>query len=210
MIVVSDNDAAGTNMDTIFVDEFKNKVKLIDKSLYTKNDINEEFVVNGQGAVISLIESARFKIEGRRDLDRCPYKGIVNNTGNYIPTGIPAIDNAINDLCPGRVTLITGRSNGGKTTFTKQIITNAINQNNKVYVMSGEGDQELFINEIYQCVIGRSPEYYNMVKVNKKFHKEPKEEVLDALRKWHYGKLTLFNKGESKLKTTDELFKSTK
>lgn len=207
IIVVSDNDESGTNMDKIFIETFKEKVKLIDKTMYSKNDINEELVLKGTDAVSEIIESARFKIEGRRDLDKAPYKGIMQLSGKYIPTGIPTLDDAINDLAPGRVTLLTGRSNGGKTTFTKQIIANAINMNNKVYVMSGEGDQETFINEIYQCVIGRKQEHYYTVKVNKKFHKEPKPEVLKALQKWHQNKLTLFSKGESKLKTTEELFK---
>ena len=116
------------------------------------------------------------------------------------------MDNAINDLAPGCVTLIVGRANSGKTTFTKQIIANAINQDNKVYVISGEGDQETFINEIYQCVIGRNGEYFTAVKVNKRYHKEPTSKVLKALQRWHKGKLTIFNKGESTLKTTDELF----
>jgi archaellum biogenesis ATPase FlaH/5S rRNA maturation endonuclease (ribonuclease M5) len=205
IILVSDNDEAGSNMDKIFVDEFKDKVRLIDKTLYTKNDINEEFVLKGKQAVINIIDSARFKIEGRRDLDNDPYKGILQKEGSYIPTGLPTIDNAINDLIPGGLTILGGRSNGGKTTFTKQIIANAINLNNKVYVLSGEGTQEMFINEIYQCVIGRNKEYYYTLKVNKRFHKEPKKEVLEALRQWHKNKLVLFNKGDSKLKTAQEL-----
>ena len=206
IIVVSDNDDAGMNMDKLLVDEFKEKVKLIDKTLYSKNDINEELVLNGKEAVCKIIESGRFKIEGRRDLDKTPYKGIKTMSGKFIPTGIPSIDNAVNDLVPGRVSLLTGRSNGGKTTFTKQVIANAINLDNKVYVISGEGDQEVFVNEIYQCVIGRNQKYYDVVKINKKFHKEPKTDVLEALKEWHKGKLTLFNKGESNLKTTEQLF----
>jgi twinkle protein len=206
MIIVSDNDEAGSNMDKFFVDTFGDKVKLVDKNLYRKKDINEELVVNGPEAVKRLIESARFKIEGRRDLDEQPYKGLTTRSGKYIPTGIPSIDNALNDLAPGCVTLIVGRANSGKTTLTRQIIANAINQENRVYVISGEGDQEVFINSVYQCVIGRNTEYYTTTKVNKRFHKEPTSPVLKALQTWHKGKLTIFNKGESKLKTTDDLF----
>lgn len=206
MIIVSDNDEAGANMDKFFVDTFKDKVKLIDKKLYKRKDINEELVVNGEESVKKLVESARFKIEGRRDLDVLPYKGLTSRSGNYIPTGIPTIDNAINDLAPGCVTLIVGRANSGKTTFTKQIIANAINRNNKVYVVSGEGNQETFINEIYQCVIGRDKNNYTLFKVNKRFHKEPIQEVLKALQQWHKGKFTIFNKGDSKLKTMESLF----
>jgi twinkle protein len=145
-------------------------------------------------------------IDGRRDLDNAPYRGIKNKEGSYIPTGINTVDNAINDLVPGAVSLIVGRTNGGKTTYIKQIVVNAIDKNNKVFVVSGEGDTEVYINELYQCVIGRNSNYYNSVKLNKRFVKEPKTEVLAALKKWHEKKLVIFSKHESKLRTLDQLF----
>lgn len=205
LIIVSDNDEAGQNMDKFFVEEFGGKAKLIDKKLYKRNDINEEYIIYGKEKVTELIESARFRIEGRRDLEKQPYKGLESRGGKYIPTGLESIDYGLNDLAPGLVTLITGRSNGGKSTLVKQIIANAIDKDNKVYLMSGEGDPDLFLNELYQSVIGRHEEYYNTIKINKRHRKEPKKEVLEKLKKWHYKKLTLFNKGDSKLKTIDEL-----
>lgn len=145
-------------------------------------------------------------ITGRRDLDKDPYKGRKSKEGKYIPTGINSVDYAINDLAPGAVSLIVGRTNGGKTTYVKQIVANAIDHNNKVYVVSGEGDTETYINELYQCVIGRNNNYYDSVMLNKRFIKEPKPEVLTALKKWHEKKLVIFSKHESKLKTLDQLF----
>jgi len=71
--------------------------------------------------------------------------------------------------------------------------------------MSGEGDQETLINELYQSVIGRDKKNYEYVKINKRYRKEPKPEVLKKLQKWHKGKLVMFNKGDSKLKTIREL-----
>lgn len=207
LIIVSDNDDAGTNMDKFFVEEFKEKAKLIDKKLYERNDINEEYAKLGEKKIVEIIESARFKIEGRRDLDKVPYKGLSNKSGNYIPTGLPTIDFAINDLAPGRTTLITGRSNGGKSTYVRQIIANAIDKGNKVYLMSGEGDQETFLNEMYQSVIGRYNDYYDTIKINKRTRKEPKKNILEKLQKWHAKKLILFNKGDSKLKNMDQLLK---
>jgi archaellum biogenesis ATPase FlaH len=145
-------------------------------------------------------------IDGKRDLDKMPYKGIARPRGSYISTGIESLDYAINDLAPGCVTLVTGRTNGGKSTLIKQIIANAISGNNKVFSISGEGDQELSINALYECVIGTDRRYFDSVKINKRYHKEPKEHVLNALKKWHEGKLTMFNKGESKFRGTGELF----
>lgn len=206
LIIVSDNDDAGESMDETFVKEFGLKARLTDKKLYTQNDINAEHFKHGEEKVKEIIESARLKVEGRRDLDKVPYKGLEKKVGKYIPTGTPSIDYAINDLAPGCVTVIVGRTNAGKTTFTKQIISNAINNGNKVFCVSGEGDQEVFINEIYKNVIGRNQDYFDTVKINKRFHKEPKREVQEALEKWHKGKLVVFSKGESKLKSIEELF----
>lgn len=205
LIIVSDNDESGQNMDKFFLEEFKEKVKLIDKKLYQKKDINEEYIINGKEKIIELIESARFKIEGRRDLEKQPYKGLESKTGNYIPTGLSSIDYGLNDLAPGATTLITGRSNGGKSTLVRQIIANAIDKDNKVYLMSGEGDPETFLNEMYQSVVGRDKQYYDTVRINKRYRKEPKKAILDKLQKWHYKKLVMFNKGDSKLKTITEL-----
>lgn len=206
IIIISDNDEAGQGMDKAMVEFFGVKAKLIDKSLYTLKDVNDEYLTYGKTKIVELIESARFKIEGRRDLDKEPYRGLEQfRNKHYIPTGIKSIDEALNDLAPGCLTLVTGRSNGGKTTFIKQIIANAIDKNNKVYLINGENDTEMLINEIYQTVIGRDEKYYIKVKINRRYRKEPKPSVLKKLQEWHRNKLYIFNKGDSRLKTIDEL-----
>lgn len=208
IIIASDNDEHGSNMDEKFVDKFGDKIKLIDKKMMGDiKDINELLLKKGKEKVVELIDSARLKVEGRRDLDIDGYKGISSRSGRYIGTGIHELDNAINQLAPGCVTIVVGRTNAGKTTFVRQIMSNAINTGNKVYAVLGEGDQEMFLNEFYKGVIGRNPNHYDEIKNNIRIHKEPKKEVLKALSKWHKGKLVLFNKGESRLKTTEELFK---
>lgn len=210
IIIVSDNDQAGTKMDkdaTEILNKFGVNARLIDKKIYKQNDINDEYYAFGKEKVKKIIESAMFKIEGRRDLDVTPYWGISSNHGSYVPTGISTIDNAINDLEPRRLTLITGRSNGGKTTFIKQVIANAIDKNNKVYLMNGENDADMLINDLYKTVIGREEKYYDTIKINKRCFKEPTADSLIALRNWHKDKLYMFNKGESKLKTLGQLTK---
>ena len=141
-----------------------------------------------------------------RDLDINPYMGLKSMGRRYIPTGMPTIDYALNDLGTGLVTLIGGRNNGGKTTFCNQIIANAIDENHKVLIVNGEETQDTIINKIYTAVIGREEEYYDLLKMNKRWKKDPRDTALLALRKWHEGKLKIFSKGESNLKTTDQLF----
>lgn len=207
IIVVSDNDDAGSEMDKQMVEALGDKVKLIDKKLYRRDgsDVNEELVINGIGKVVEIVESARWKIEGRRDLDKQPYKGIESLSGRYVATGLGTLDYGLNDLAPGFTTLVTGRANGGKTTFVRQIIANAIDTGHKVYLMNGENDPEMLLNELYQSVCGRDKTLFNSVRINKRTRKEPKPEVLKRLQLWHKGKLVMFNKGESPLKTLKDL-----
>lgn len=143
-----------------------------------------------------------------RNLDKEPYKGITAREGKYIATGMPTIDYALNDLAPGCLTLILGRMNCGKTTYVKQIIANAINDHGKAFIINGEGDTEIFINELYKCVIGRRQEFYDVVKINKRYHKEPKKSTLSALADWHKGKLVISSKTDADFESTDELFKT--
>lgn len=205
LIVFSDNDEAGDNMDEKMLKEFPEKVKLVDKKLCTQNDINLEYHFNGAEKIMQIIDSAKLKIEGLRNLDEEPYKGLSVLDGKFIPTGIESIDHALNDLAPRLTTLITGRSNGGKSTVVNQLIANAIDKGNKVLLINGEGFPETIINNLYKIVIGRNEEYYQYKQINKRKFKEPKPHVLEALKKWHKGKLTIFNKGDSKLKKTNQL-----
>lgn len=141
-----------------------------------------------------------------RDLDYFPYMGLKNTKGVYISTGLPTIDYGINCLAPGVVTVVVGRSNGGKSTFVKQIIANAISSNYKVFVMNGEGNEEEFINSLYRCVIGKDESAYNKVKINLRYHLEPTQQALKALREWHKGKISIYTKTVNTYKTTDSLF----
>lgn len=126
--------------------------------------------------------------------------------GNFISTGLDSIDNAINDLAPGCVTLIAGRSNGGKSTFINQIVANAVQYKNKVLLISGEDDKRLLVNKIYTAVIGANPKLYDNIQINKRWFKTPKPNVVKMLKEWHKDKLNLYMKGEGNLKTTEELF----
>ncbi len=207
IIVLRDNDLPGAEILPPLKEAYKSKIKTPDMALYMDcGDINEVLQKHGEEQVKKIIESATAKIEGLRDLTIDPYEGIEVAEGRYIPTGMPLLDGAINDLMPGLVTLVTGRSNGGKTTFVTQVCANAVDHGHRVFWVAGEGLQTLAINALYKAVIGKDKEHYDYRTVNKRKFKEPKPEVLKALRKWHKEKLYFFNKGQSDLKTTDQLF----
>jgi len=207
IIILSDNDSYGEDMKKFFINKLKYRIKLPQMSHFKGfKDINEVYLNCGISQVEKIIKSAISKIEGLRDLDLEPYKGLEGMSSNFIPTGLPSIDYALNDLMPGTLTLVTGRSNGGKSTLVNQVIANAIDKNNKVFLINGEGDPELLINSIYKAVIGKEDKYYKTTRINKRDFIEPRDHVKIALQKWHKNKLMIFNKGESPLKSTEELF----
>ena len=208
IILLSDRDESGENMRKLFVKRFDNKIKLPDMKLFKEmKDITELYMSHGEAQIKEVIESALTKIEGLRDLDIMPYTGISDlKNGSFIPTGLPSIDYALNDLNSGSLTLISGRSNGGKSTLVNQVIANAINEHYKVLLLNGEGHANLLLNSLYKVVVGNEKECYEEIKINKRVFKEPRKNVLAALQKWHSKKLTIFTKGDSNLKTIDELY----
>lgn len=207
LIIFSDNDEAGGNMDRAFLDAFPDKVRLIDKAVMKRKDANEEYLKGGAEAIRKIIESAQERIEGffNPDTDETSIAEAYAR-GRFISTGLQGIDQALNDLAPGCVTLVAGRSNGGKSTFINQVVANAIEQGNKTFLISGEDDKRLLVNRIYQAVVGRDAQLYDFVRINKRLFKIPKKDVLKDLKAWHKDKLHLFMKGEASLKTTDQLF----
>lgn len=207
LIIFSDNDEAGANMDDVFFKAFPDKTALIDKAIMNGKDANEIYLHGGEGAIRQIIESAKEKIEGffNPDIDDVSIKEVFDR-GKFISTRLPSVDYALNDLAPGCVTLVAGRANGGKSTFVNQIIASAIQEECKVLLISGEDDKRILVNKLYRAVIGNDSQLYDRVAINKRNFKEPKPAVLKLLKEWHKDKLHIFMKGESSLKTTDQLF----
>ncbi|MHA1304072.1 MAG: DnaB-like helicase N-terminal domain-containing protein, partial [Candidatus Heimdallarchaeaceae archaeon] len=109
--------------------------KLFDLSV--REDLEIDKIINELNDIVEKSDFSKNE-KAIRDLDEEPYKGLEGNTKKYIPTGIKTIDYALNDLQGGLVTLLTGRSNGGKTTLCTQIVANAIQKRFKVFLVNGE------------------------------------------------------------------------
>lgn len=183
----------------------KESIKAELYSLISDNNMTLDEIKSRLDTMSHQIETNDIQSE-IRDVDKEPYKGASHIYNKFISTGLPTIDFALDDLVGGFVTLVAGRNNGGKTTFVNQVIANAIDNQHKVLVVNGEEKQDITLNKLYKAVIGRDEKYYKSIKPNKRYRTEPTDEALAALKRWHYGKLKLFSKGESNLKSTDQLF----
>ena len=206
LIIFADADEVGKTMRKKFLEQFGYLVKFPDVETYKGcKDANEILLQHGKEQILKVIKSASIKIEGLVNINDDIELDISKLDGNYIPTGMPNIDLAINDLSPQSVSLITGRSNSGKSTYVTQIIVNALDKGFKVFLMAGEGITSILVNNIYRNCIGAHSRYYDLKQVNKRYYKIPKPFVVKALKKWHGDRLSIFSRGESKLKSTDEL-----
>lgn len=207
IIVLGDNDLAGIHMEETFKEKLGSKVMKINKKLFMGcKDINEVYLQHGKNQVCKIIEGSALSIPGFRDLDLEPYEGLKSMEGNYIHTNIRTLDYALNDLGPKMLTLITGRSNGGKSTLVNQIMLNAIDGGNGVLLVAGEGLDNIIINNLYRGVIGGNEELCRESEINRRSFLEPKDEVLEKLKAWRKGKFSILNKNISGIKSDDELF----
>ena len=128
------------------------------------------------------------------------------DTSGYVPTGFPKIDYALNMLAPNLVTLVTGRSHDGKTTWVRQVIANAIEKRNRVLWVMGEGYIENERERLYEILIGGNNALYDEIIVNLRRKKIPNAKARKAIVKWENGNLDILHKTQARLKDTDQLF----
>ena len=158
-------------------------------------------------------EFSRLEVESKSNF------GIVNpaeieislgdsDSSAYVPTGFETVDKYLNDLGRKQVTLIAGRSSEGKSTLIRQIVANAVDKQKRVLWMIGESTIEAEMQRFYEIVCGRDEKLYKLEQINKVIVKMPSDEAMKGLRRWMGNNLRLLHKTDSRLRSTDELFRA--
>jgi len=138
------------------------------------------------------------------------YRSYEDDDVRFIPTGIRTLDKAINDLATKEVTVVTGKTKEGKSTFIHRIMLNAIDKGYCVLLVDGEHNITFLINSLYRMVIGNSANTYTAIPYNKKKMVKPKYPVLEMITNWHKDKLHIFTKYLAPINTLEDLFDFTK
>ena len=73
-----------------------------------------------------------------------------------IPTGIPAMDRKIMGLILGEISIVTGSSGAGKSTFLNHLILTAVQRNYRVGFWSGEMKAGRVLDWIHQMAAGKA------------------------------------------------------
>ncbi|MCM8710514.1 toprim domain-containing protein [Clostridium sp. SYSU_GA19001] len=188
IILFGDNDEAGREMINKVI------LKLGEYRCYIANheykDANELLFRKGSDAVLKAIEEAK----------EVPKAGIIDVSEidlfkpktKGIKLGFRTIDKLLNGARLGEITVWTGKNGEGKSTILSEVILEAIEQDNKVFVYSGELTQRDFKEWLYSQAAGKE----NLKFVKNEFESydvEFPEEVIRKIDNWIRGKLFLYD-----------------
>lgn len=202
-IIYADNDSPGMEMANNISERLDNC-----KIAYHMDfkDANELMYHKGEKEVLKLIrEAINRKLKGLVDLSEVEYKSKINEIGQTIETGFIEYDSHIEDWKMQELTVIFGRNGEGKTTFISQIISHCLEKNIKTFLYSGEMSDQKIQDWLYKQLIGDRQDYFRKIDTKYKKKYEPKPNVVKAIKKWHEGKLFLYDRNEKE--TTDNMDK---
>jgi twinkle protein len=194
------------NEIVIFGDYEKGKITLIDtleKRLQKKvkcvrpedylceKDANDILRKYGKEALIKAIENA--ELRDVKFVKRLANVEAVNLSDlPKIKTGVRSLDRICGGLLRGHVVLLSGKRGEGKSTFMSSLIAEAIEQDNSVFVYSGELPNYHFKNWLDLQIAGaeniatRQNEYGD----NEYYLTE---ETVNIINRWYYDKAFIFD-----------------
>lgn len=166
-------------------------------------DANEILLKYGAQQVRKCVEES-VKLPIDNVIDLADVKELDPYSIEKIPTGIADVDNLLCGGIPfGVVTIVTGKSGKGKSTFVGQIITRALNKGDNVFVYSGEMPNYLFKNAIDFQIAGPA----NVVEEDRRDYvkRYVRKSAKDKIVEWYRGKCMLYDRTMVKDEDTDLL-----
>lgn len=110
-----------------------------------------------------------------------------------LETGISLLDDALNGGLPfGGVTIVTGKSGKGKSSFASQILANALEQKYKCFAYSGELPNHLFRSWLYYQLAGKAHiQTYTTKKGREGYKISDSNKAL--IKEWHKGNIFIYD-----------------
>lgn len=190
-------------------------IKVVRRKDYLgEKDANDILLKYGKAAVIRAVESAEVpRLENVKDLSTV--QSVDLNSLQKIKTNIPTIDKVIGGLIMGQLIVLTGKRGEGKSTFMSQLVCEALEQNETVFIYSGELADYHFKRWLdYQLAgpnnVHGSPNAYG------DFEYTLSESAVNAISEWYRGRAYIYDnswvsEGENELESlTDTIEKAVK
>lgn len=201
------------------IDELQNrlpqKVKAVRFEDYLgEKDANDILLKYGKQAIVNCINNAEIqRLENVKDLSEV--RNVDLEMLPKIKTNIREIDRVIGGLVYGQVVLLSGKRGNGKSTFMSQLVCEALEQNESVFVYSGELADYHFKRWLdYQLAgVGHITEKVNEYG-DTTYHLN--EDVTDRINAWYKGRAFIYDNNyipddtdetESLLITTENVIK---
>lgn len=138
IVVFGDNEHGKITLADTLRARLPQTVKVVQRKDYLgEKDANAILLKYGKAAVVRAVDGAEMpRLENVKDLSTVQTVDI--NALPKIKTNIPGIDRIIGGLVMGQVVLLTGKRGNGKSTFMSQLVCEALDQRENVFIYSGE------------------------------------------------------------------------
>lgn len=204
IIVFGDFEKGSISLLDELAKRLKDRVEHVREDNYKDcKDANEILLKYGAEQVRKCIEEP-VKLPIDNVIDLADVKELDPYSIEKIPTGIADVDNLLCGGIPfGVVTIVTGKSGKGKSTFVGQIITRALNKGDNVFVYSGEMPNYLFKAAIDFQIAGPA----NVVEEDRRDYikRYVRKSAKDKIVEWYRGKCMLYDRTMVKDEDTDLL-----
>ena len=204
IIVFGDFEKGSISLLDELAKRLKDRVEHVREDNYKDcKDANEILLKYGAEQVRKCVEEP-VKLPIDNVIDLADVKELDPYSIEKVPTGIADVDNLLCGGIPfGVVTIVTGKSGKGKSTFVGQIITRALNKGDNVFVYSGEMPNYLFKAAIDFQIAGPA----NVVEEDRRDYikRYVRKSAKDKIVEWYRGKCMLYDRTMVKDEDTDLL-----
>lgn len=178
------------------IDTLEKRLRTVVKCVRTEDylcekDANDILVKYGKGAIVKAIDNAEIRdVRYVKRLATVTSKNISDI--ERIETGIRSLDRCCGGVLMGHVILLSGKRGEGKSTFMSQIVAEAIDQGNGVFIYSGELPNYHFKNWLDLQIAGGQ---HIETKTNKYGDNEYylTEDTVEKINAWYYDKAFIFD-----------------
>ena len=192
IIVFGDHEKGKITLIDTLEKRLQKKVKCVRPEDYLcEKDANDILIKYGKGAILKAIENAELRdVKYVRRLANVEAVNLANLP--KIKTGIRNLDRICGGLLRGHVVLLSGKRGEGKSTLMSQLVAQAIDQGNAVFVYSGELPNYHFKNWLDLQIAGANNIETRQNEFNdNEYYLAP--ETVKTINRWYYDKAFIFD-----------------
>ena len=192
IVVFGDNENGKITLIETLEKRIQGKVKCVRPEDYLcEKDANDILRKYGKEAIIKAVENAQLR-EVKYVKRLANVEAVNLSELPKIKTGIRNLDRACGGLLMGHITLLSGKRGEGKSTLMSQFVAQAIDQNNAVFVYSGELPNYHFKNWLDLQIAGKQN---IQTRVNEygdnEYYLLPN--TVEKINEWYYDKAYIFD-----------------